>query len=167
MMILGVDPGSHHTGYGIIEKIGSKSQYVTSGSIDLNPKDSLANRLAVLFQTLEELLTRYPVHCGVVEKIFFAKNAQSALTLGHARGVILLQLARHQFPIFEYTPLEIKQAVVGVGRASKDQVEYMVRVILNQAKRVLTPDEADALGVAITHSHLLQNHTTHRVARTK
>ena len=151
--ILGIDPGSIKTGYGLIEYSGKRTIHITSGYIKLNTKNSLSDRLLLLSVKLRELIKEYKPDCAAVEKIFYSKNAQSALTLGHARGVILLKLAEHKLPVNEYPPLKIKQTVVGVGRADKNQVNHMVKILLNLQK-MLQEDEADALAVAITCAHL-------------
>jgi crossover junction endodeoxyribonuclease RuvC len=116
-------------------------------------KESLAVRLHQLSTELDKLIEYFLPDCGAVEKIFFAKNAQSALTLGHARGVILLKFSERQLVVHEYQALKVKQTVVGVGRADKNQVQHMVKILLN-LQNSLQEDEADALAVAITHAHL-------------
>jgi crossover junction endodeoxyribonuclease RuvC len=153
LRILGIDPGSRKTGYGLIENTGNRIRHLASGCILLNAKHPLSDRLSILSRELEQLIEEFRPDCGVVEKIFFAKNAQSALTLGHARGVILLKFSERNLPIHEYQTLKIKQTVVGVGRADKDQVQHMVKILLNLQNK-LQEDEADALAVAITHAHL-------------
>ncbi len=153
LRILGIDPGSRKTGYGLIENTGNRIRHLASGCIRLNAKHPLSDRLSILSRELEQLIEEFRPDCGVVEKIFFAKNAQSALTLGHARGVILLKFSERNLPIHEYQTLKIKQTVVGVGRADKDQVQHMVKILLNLQNK-LQEDEADALAVAITHAHL-------------
>ena len=153
LRILGIDPGSRKTGYGLIENTGNRIRHLASGCIRLNAKHPLSDRLSILSKELEQLIEEFRPDCGVVEKIFFAKNAQSALTLGHARGVILLKFSERNLPIHEYQTLKIKQTVVGVGRADKDQVQHMVKILLN-LQNSLQEDEADALAVAITHAHL-------------
>ena len=153
LRILGVDPGSRKTGYGLIENSGNRIRHLASGCIRLNAKHPLSDRLSMLSRELEQLIEEFRPDCGVVEKIFFAKNAQSALTLGHARGVILLKFSERHLPIHEYQALKVKQTVVGVGRADKDQIQHMVRILLN-LQNSLQEDEADALAVAITHAHL-------------
>ena len=153
LRILGIDPGSRKTGYGLIENTGNRTRHLASGCIRLNAKHPLSDRLSILSRELEQLIEEFRPDCGVVEKIFFAKNAQSALTLGHARGVILLKFSERNLPIHEYQTLKIKQTVVGVGRADKDQVQHMVKILLNLQNK-LQEDEADALAVAITHAHL-------------
>ena len=153
LRILGIDPGSRKTGYGLIEHSGNRTRYLASGCIKLNVKETLARRLHQLSTKLEELIEEFQPDCGSVEEIFFAKNAQSALTLGHARGVILLKFSERQLVVHEYQALKIKQTVVGVGRADKNQVQHMVKILLNLQNK-LQEDEADALAVAITHAHL-------------
>ena len=153
LRILGVDPGSRKTGYGLIENSGNRIRHLASGCIRLNAKHPLSDRLSMLSRELEQLIEEFRPDCGAVEKVFFAKNAQSALTLGHARGVILLKFSERHLPIHEYQALKVKQTVVGVGRADKDQVQHMVRILLN-LQNSLQEDEADALAVAITHAHL-------------
>ena len=153
LRILGVDPGSRKTGYGLIENSGNRIRHLASGCIRLNAKHPLSDRLSMLSKELEQLIEEFRPDCGAVEKVFFAKNAQSALTLGHARGVILLKFSERHLPIHEYQALKVKQTVVGVGRANKDQIQHMVRILLN-LQNSLQEDEADALAVAITHAHL-------------
>ena len=153
LRILGIDPGSRKTGYGLIENTGNRTRHLASGCIRLNAKHPLSDRLSMLSRELEQLIEEFRPDCGAVEKVFFAKNAQSALTLGHARGVILLKLSERNLPIHEYQALKVKQTVVGVGRANKDQIQHMVRILLN-LQNSLQEDEADALAVAITHAHL-------------
>ena len=153
LRILGVDPGSRKTGYGLIENSGNRIRHLSSGCIRLNERDQLSDRLSMLSRELEQLIEEFRPDCGAVEKVFFAKNAQSALTLGHARGVILLKFSERHLPIHEYQALKVKQTVVGVGRANKDQIQHMVRILLN-LQNSLQEDEADALAVAITHAHL-------------
>ena len=153
LRILGIDPGSRKTGYGLIEHSGNRTRHLASGCIKLNVKEPLAWRLHQLSTELEELIDEFHPDCGAVEEIFFAKNAQSALTLGHARGVILLKFSERQLVVHEYQSLKVKQTVVGVGRAEKKQVQHMVKILLNLQNK-LQEDEADALAVAITHAHL-------------
>ena len=153
LRILGIDPGSRKTGYGLIEYSGNRTRYLASGCIKLNVKETLAERLHQLSSELDKLIEEFQPDCGAVEKIFFAKNAQSALTLGHARGVILLKFSERQLVVHEYQALKVKQTVVGVGRADKNQIQHMVKILLNLQNK-LQEDEADALAVAITHAHL-------------
>ena len=113
LRILGIDPGSRKTGYGLIEHSGNKSRHLDSGYIKLNEKDSLSERLFMLSNKLGIIIDKLKPNCGAIEKIFYAKNAQSALSLGHARGVILLKFSERQLPVHEYQALKVKQTVVG------------------------------------------------------
>ncbi len=153
LRILGIDPGSRKTGYGLIEHFGNKSRHLDSGFIKLNENETLSERLFTLSNELGKIIDRLNPNCGAIEKIFYAKNAQSALSLGHARGVILLKFSERQLPIYEYQALKIKQTVVGAGRADKNQVQHMVKILL-KINESLQEDQADALAVALTHAHL-------------
>ena len=153
LRILGIDPGSRKTGYGLIEHSGNKSQHLDSGFIRLNENDTLSERLLNLSNELGKIIERLNPSCGAIEKIFYAKNAQSALSLGHARGVILLKFSERKIPIHEYQALKIKQTVVGAGRADKEQIKHMVKILL-KINDSLQEDQADALAVALTHAHL-------------
>ncbi len=155
MIIIGIDPGSRKTGYGIIENLNNCNHYLGSGVIVLNESTSLAKRLLILNDQLDEVIQKFRPDSGSIEAIFFAKNVKSVLILGHARGIALLQLARHHLPVYEYTPLQVKQTLVGVGRASKEQVQHMVRILVNRPHSLMSDDESDALAVAITHAHYL------------
>ena len=155
MKILGIDPGSRRTGYGIVENQGNRNIRISSGCIRLKESLTLPERLLLLFEKLEQLIQEFHPNCGVVEEIFFAKHVRSALVLGQVRGVILLQFSRFNLPIYEYAPLQVKQTLVGVGSASKEQMQHMVRILLNLQQLSLQEDEADALAIAITHAHLL------------
>ena len=153
LRILGIDPGSRKTGYGFIEHSGNKSRHLDSGYIRLNEKDTLSERLYTLSSELGKIIDRLNPNCGAIEKIFYAKNAQSALSLGHARGVILLKFSERQLPVHEYQALKVKQTVVGAGRAEKSQIQHMVKILL-KINDSLQEDQADALAVALTHAHL-------------
>ncbi len=153
MRILGIDPGSRKTGYGLIEHSNNKSRHLDSGFIKLNDKETLIDRLLMLSIELEKIIDRLNPNCGAIEKIFYAKNAQSALSLAHARGVILLKFSEKQLPIHEYQALKVKQTVVGAGRADKGQIKHMVKILL-KINEPLQEDQADALAVALTHAHL-------------
>ncbi len=153
MRILGIDPGSRKTGYGLIEHSNNKSRHLDSGFIRLNEKETLIDRLLILSMELEKIIDRLNPNCGAIEKIFYAKNAQSGLSLAHAAGVILLKLSEKQLPIHEYQALKVKQTVVGAGRADKGQIKHMVKILL-KINDSLQEDQADALAVALTHAHL-------------
>lgn len=148
--ILGIDPGSYRTGWGIIEAQGNRLREIAAGVIILKKGEALPARLRVLHESLERVVTTHAPMAVAVEDIFFAKHANAALKLGHARGVALLVAAQHHLPIAEYPPAVIKRTVVGRGRADKAQVGQLVSAILGLTQ--LPPqDAADALAVAITH----------------
>ena len=152
MRIFGIDPGSERTGYGCLETDGRRHHLVACGAISV-PEGDLPHRLAHIHAALTTLLADARPDCVAVESIFHAANARSALRLGHARGVAVLAAVQHGCPIVEYTPAEIKRAVVGYGRAEKHQIQQMVKLLLG-LDRVPSPhDAADALAVAICHLH--------------
>jgi crossover junction endodeoxyribonuclease RuvC len=153
VIILGIDPGIATTGYGVVEKKGSKFSLCTYGTITTAAHTPLSERLVLLFDNMSQLLTRYsPTHVAV-EELFFSTNAKTAMTVGQARGVILLCSEKHQKTPASYTPLQVKQAVCGYGKADKKQVQYMVKTLLN-LKDIPKPDDAaDALAIAICHGH--------------
>jgi crossover junction endodeoxyribonuclease RuvC len=154
MRILGIDPGLRTTGFGVIDVAGSELTYVASGTISTThlDKSRLPERLKVLFDGLVEVSTRYQPDCASVEIVFVNVNPQSTLLLGQARGACITALVSRQLPVAEYTALQMKQAVVGYGRADKTPVQEMVRRLLS-LPGLPGPDAADALGLAITHAH--------------
>ncbi|MHB8766860.1 MAG: crossover junction endodeoxyribonuclease RuvC [Deferrisomatales bacterium] len=148
--VLGIDPGSRVTGYGVVEARGTRLVHVAHGRIPTPPGDSLPARLAAVYRGLTRVLEEHaPAEVGV-ESIFQSRNAQAALKLGHARGVALLAVELAGVPVVEYAPMQVKAAVVGYGRAEKQQVQQMVRLLLGLPE-VPGPDAADALAVAICH----------------
>jgi crossover junction endodeoxyribonuclease RuvC len=153
MRILGIDPGSDSTGYGLIESDGSKHAALLFGAIKTQAGKPFPERLLRIHTGLSEILEREAVDVFAIEEVFYATNVQSALKLGHARGVALLAAAQHGIPVFEYSPLEIKSAIVGYGRAEKQQVQSMVKFLLSLPEIPTPDDAADALAVAICHSH--------------
>lgn len=150
--ILGIDPGSLSCGYGIIGTDGDRCDYIASGRIVLDAKSPLDVRLKEIYEGLREIIRQHRPYEAVVEKIFFAKGAKSALSLGHARGAALLAAASEGLPVHEYSALEVKKAVTGYGRAEKRQVQEMVRRILN-IKTALSSDGADALAIALCRTN--------------
>jgi len=152
--IIGIDPGSQVTGYGVIRSNGQKHLYVASGSIILRGKE-LPVRLKAIFGALNEIIQQYAPEQAAVEQVFMAKNAHSALKLGHARGAAIVALAQHNLSIAEYSARAIKQAVVGYGDAAKEQVQHMVKLLLN-LNQSPSADAADALAVAICHAQTNQ-----------
>jgi crossover junction endodeoxyribonuclease RuvC len=151
MRALGVDPGTLATGYGIVDMKGNRLTHVGHGVIKTSPGAPLAARLVQIHQELVEVIAKYKPDEAGVENVFHAKNAQSALKLGHARGVILLAIELAGIPMEEYMPLQVKSAVVGYGKADKQQVQQMVMRLLALDKKAPT-DASDALAVAICHS---------------
>ena len=154
MIVLGVDPGSHRTGWGVVLVDGNRLTHVASGVVE-GASDDLPRRLANIADGLDAMLAKYRPQALSIENIFHAKNSQSALQLGHARGVAMLCAMRAGLAVFEYTAGQIKQATTGRGRAEKEQVQQMVRIILGIAPNVeLILDQSDALAAAICHANL-------------
>ena len=151
--VLGIDPGSLATGYGIIEQSRAGMQALTWGAVRTQARQPLHVRLRRIYEGLSEVIRVWNPEAAVVEKVFFAENAKAALTLGQARGVALLTVANAELSLVEYSALEIKQAVVGYGRAAKEQVQDMVRVLLSLPTAPRPADAADALAAAICHLH--------------
>ena len=152
MRILGIDPGSRLTGYGIIEQQGNRLRHIDNGVIATASQTPLPLRLHTIHQGLERVLAAYRPEAMAVEQVFLAKNALSALKLGHARGVALVCGVNAGLPVFEYSALQVKSAVVGYGRAAKGQVQQMVKALLNLPE-IAQEDASDALAVAICHAH--------------
>ncbi len=152
MRILGIDPGSRITGFGVINVLrNGKLMYIASGCIRI-PKGSLATRLKTIYDGVTEIIASYQPNTVAVEKVFMARNADSALKLGQARGAAICAGVNQALAVDEYTALQIKQAVVGKGRAGKQQVQHMVKALLNLPARPQA-DAADALACAICHAH--------------
>lgn len=149
--ILGVDPGSRITGYGIIDSDGYHARYVTSGCIRANA-DNWSQRLRIIFDGIQELLIQYTPDEVAIEKVFIHRNADSALKLGQARGAAICAVVNRSIAIDEYTPTEIKQSVVGKGNAGKEQVQHMVQVLLALSASPQA-DAADALAIALCHAN--------------
>ena len=150
--ILGIDPGSRATGYGVIEKKGTRLYYVTCGVIRLSDKNSFSDRLKIIFDGLCEVIDSQKPSVAAVEDVFVAANPRTALKLGHARGVAVLAALHNGLQVHDYTPRMVKQAVVGYGNADKYQVQQMVRVLL-QLSASPSADAADALAVAMCHAN--------------
>lgn len=148
--ILGIDPGSRHTGYGIVEGAGNRMSHVASGVIHVSGKLALPERLSLIYEKLGEIIREQRPDEFAIENVFFAKNVKSALVLGQARGAAILAGVNAGLKICEYSALEIKQAVVGYGRADKAQVVQMMKTLLN-LRTELNAHAADALAVAICH----------------
>lgn len=150
--ILGLDPSLSSTGWGIIDCQGSRLKYVADGFIKTNPKEPLANRLDLLYRTLCNIIETYHPDEASMEIIFLNDNPVSTIKLSHARGVAVLSTGTYRIPLTEYEPNKVKKATVGVGKAAKDQVETMVKILL-PGVNPKNNDSSDALAIAITHAH--------------
>ena len=154
MRVLGIDCGTHFTGYGVVElRPDSKLICIACGAIELSPRDPLCERLATIFERLGEIIREHHPDNVAIEEIFYAINVKSALKLGQVRGVAMLAASSVGLQVSEYAPLTIKSAVVGYGRAEKQQVQHMVMRLLNLAEIPEPSDAADALAIAICHLH--------------
>jgi crossover junction endodeoxyribonuclease RuvC len=154
VIILGIDPGLANTGWGVIERSGSRLGCVAYGCIETDARDELAQRLLAIHDGVRDIIVRYrPEECAI-ESVFFGSNAKSAFATGQARGVALLATADARLLLGDYSPVQIKNAVVGSGSAEKEQVQYMVRVMLGLDHAPKPDHAADALAAAITHAHL-------------
>jgi crossover junction endodeoxyribonuclease RuvC len=154
-IILGIDPGSRITGYGVIRQVGSKFEYVASGCIRVQG-DELAPRLQQVFDGVSEIINQFSPTLFAIEQVFMAKNADSALKLGQARGAAIVAATNRQLPVAEYSARQIKQAVVGKGSADKTQVQHMITYLL-KLPAAPQADAADALAVALCHGHSHQS----------
>ena len=153
MRILGVDPGSRRTGYGCIETSGSRHQLIVCGAIGVPAHAALPDKLLAVHDGLARLIAAHQPDVVALEDLFYARNVRSALVLGHVRGVLMLAAAKAGVPAAEYSPAEVKQAVVGYGRADKQQVQQMVTLLLGMDAPPSPLDASDALAVAVCHAH--------------
>jgi len=153
MRVLGIDPGTLTSGYGIVAEEDHKLFHVISGGISPSAKQPFPKRLKKIYEELGKIIDKYRPHVVVIEDVFVSKNMKSALKLGHARGIAILAALNADLPVFEYAPLEVKQAVVGNGKAEKKQVQMMVKTLLDLPKTPHPADAADALAAAICHIH--------------
>lgn len=151
MLVLGIDPGTALCGYGFVRAQNDEFTLAAYGVVSTPANSPLPSRLNQIFDALSSLVAQHRPDAAAVEKLFFAKNARTALTVGHARGVALLVAARANLPVYEYTPNEIKQAIVGYGGADKHQMQQMVRVLLRLDFVPEPDDAADAIAIAICH----------------
>ena len=152
MRILGIDPGSRITGYGIIESQGNRLRHIDNGIIATNSTAPLATRLQAIYDGIARVIAEFTPEAMAIEQVFLAKNPHAALVLGHARGTAMVAAVNSGLPVHEYSALQVKSAVVGYGRAGKPQVQQMVKALLNLPE-IAQEDAADALGVAICHAH--------------
>lgn len=153
MLILGIDPGIAILGYGLVKYEANKFTVIDYGAVTTNAGVPMSRRLTLIYDGLKDIIERYKPDAFAVEELFFNKNIKTALTVGHARGVAVLAGCQSGVPIYEYTPLQVKQAVVGYGRAEKSQIQQMVKILLNLGEIPKPDDVADALAVAICHGN--------------
>lgn len=153
MRILGIDPGYAILGYGVIEKTGNHFRAVDYGAVTTDKDTPMPERLEHLYNSLREIIAEHEPEVASIEQLYFNNNAKTAIQVGQARGVAILACVKGGIEIAEYTPLQIKQALVGYGRADKKQVQFMVKTMLNLAAVPKPDDTADALAAAICHGH--------------
>ena len=151
MRVLGIDPGTAITGYGVVEEQGGELKALAFGAIKTPAKQPLPARLQTIYRGVKELALEWKPSAAAVEELFFSSNVRTAMSVGQARGVTLLALADAGLPVAEYTPLTVKQAVTGYGSADKAQMQEMVRLLLGLAETPRPDDAADALAVAVCH----------------
>ena len=151
MIILGIDPGTAITGWGVVKHTQGVQDFINAGVVNTPANEDLPKRLATIYEDITSLLEQFKPQAVALEKLFFNTNAKTALSVGHSRGVVILAIEQKGIPLFEYTPLQVKTAVTGYGRAEKKQMQEMVKRLLN-LKTIPRPDDAaDALSIAITH----------------
>ncbi len=151
MIVLGVDPGVSTTGYGVVARSGGAVSLLECGVVRTNPATDLPIRLKEIYLGISEVLARHQVDVVAVEGVFYAKNARTTVILGHARGAVLLAATMRDLPVAEYSPAAIKNAVVGTGRATKEQVQFMVQRLLRLKEPPRPSDAADGVAVALCH----------------
>ncbi len=153
MRVFGIDPGSERTGYGCVDSDGRRHRLVLCGAVRAGAGATFPDRLSIIYRSLSALIAEHRPECVAIENVFHSVNARSALKLGHARGVAMLAAVEAGLAVFEYTPTEVKRAIVGYGRAEKPQVGQMVKLLLGLDKVPAPHDASDALAVAICHLH--------------
>lgn len=158
MLILGIDPGLATIGFGLVMKNGENYRAIGYGAITTAPKQMIEKRLDEIYDSMVEILTKYKPDCMAIEEIFFNSNTTTAIDVSMARGVILLAAYKCGVDIYEYTPLEVKSSVVGYGRAEKQQIQYMVKLMLGLKETPKPDDTADALALALCHGMRMKNY---------
>jgi len=153
-VILGIDPGYAIMGWGVIRTLAAEAECLGCGVIETCPSEEMGQRLAIINRELAEIIEKYRPEDIAIEELFFGKNAKTAIKVAHARGIVMMRAVEHTGRIFEYKPSQIKQAVVGVGNADKNQIRFMVQRLLNLKSIPKSDDAADALAIAITHCAL-------------
>jgi crossover junction endodeoxyribonuclease RuvC len=151
--ILGIDPGTATTGYGVVQRDGSRLHHVAHGAIITPAHSHFADRLSQIYQGIVELLDTHQPKAVAIEKLFFSQNVTTGISVAQARGVIAVAVAQRGIPIAEFSPLEVKSAVVGYGKATKKQVQEMIRILLNLEEIPRPDDAADGLAIAICQIH--------------
>jgi len=157
MLALGIDPGTAICGYGVVELQGSHLRAIDYGAVETSAQLAAAERLKYIYREINLLINKHKPDVIGVEQLFFNKNVRTAMSVGQARGVILLAAAQNNIEIVEYTPLQVKQSVVGYGKATKEQMIYMTQKLLNLSARPHPDDVADALAIAICTTHCFNN----------
>lgn len=153
MIVLGIDPGIAIVGYGVIKYIGNNFKVLSCGCITTDADLQVPERLKIIYEELNQIISSYDINSVAIEELFYNKNSKTVISVAQARGVIILSAVKNNLPIYEYTPLQVKQGVVGYGRAEKKQVQEMVKLILNLNEIPKPDDAADALAVAVCHCH--------------
>lgn len=153
MRILGIDPGYAIVGYGVIEHSGNKFKTIEYGAVTTKAGEDMFDRLKKIYDDISEIIERVKPDSIAIEELFFNSNQKTAINVAQARGVLVLAAKNNGVPIFEYTPLQVKQAVVGYGRAQKAQIQQMTKVLLNLPEIPKPDDTADALAIAVCHAH--------------
>lgn len=157
MIILGVDPGTNITGYGVIAHSGSSLNRISNGLIKLSSSKPIPQRLEIIFNEIDRIIKLFKPDEFAIETAFYGKNVQSAMKIGYARGVSILAAVLNGLPVSEYSPREIKKSVVGKGAASKEQVNYMIKTLLNLKTSKMKLDESDALATALCHAFRMKS----------
>ncbi|MBR2525824.1 crossover junction endodeoxyribonuclease RuvC [bacterium] len=152
MKILGIDPGMAIVGYSVVDVIGDKFSLITSGSVQTNKASSEASRLYEIFRDISVIIDKYKPDIASVEKLFYFRNQTTIIPVAQARGVIIMALEKYSIPVFEYTPMEVKQVLTGFGRADKKQVEQMVKIALGCDNLPKLDDTIDSIAIAICHT---------------
>ena len=157
MRVLGIDPGFAIVGFGVVDYVGSKFSVIDFGVVTTNAGDNIFDRLKLIYDDISELIKRTKPDCVAIEELFFNTNTKTAITVAEARGILILAALNAGIPVFEYTPLQVKQAVTGYGRADKNQVQQMIKILLNLEKIPKPDDAADALAIAICCAHSVRS----------
>lgn len=152
MRILGIDPGTAITGFGVIDTKGNQFSFVDAGVIRTHKDEAMPDRLSTIYDELHEIIKEFKPDVMSLELLYFARNVTTAMTVGQARGVVTLCAAQAGIPIYEYTPMQVKQAVTGYGKADKKQIQEMVKTLLKLDQIPKPDDAADGLAIAITHA---------------